>query len=69
MERALVTFRFVKGVVAWLLGRRPRGSGPFRDPHAGVREPRRRRPGGRGSAAAVMEPEPDHATRAIGRQR
>lgn len=43
--------------------------GPPGDPYAHVREPRRRGPGGRHSAVAVMEPEPDQSIDADGRQR
>jgi len=62
-----------------LLFRRRRGPDPFagvREPFSGrrwpygpdsaVREPRRRRPGGRGSAVAVLEPDPPESIRAIG---
>ena len=42
---------------------------PSEDPFAGVRQPRTRRPGGRNSAVAVMEPEPDQWVTAIGRER
>ena len=63
--------RLVRQIVARMLGRRPPvgrppTSGSPRDPYAGVREPRRRPPGGRGSAVAVAEPEPDQFVRAIG---
>ena len=70
-------------LAAWLTGRRPpssarspldallRGwrppSGPPLDPFAGVREPHRRKPGGRNSAVALMEPEPPQLVSAIGR--
>ena len=69
-------------LAAWLTGRRPptsgrspldaflRGwrppSGPTPDPFAGVREPHRRKPGGRNSAIALMEPEPPQLVGAIG---
>ena len=35
----------------------PRWPDPPEDPDAGVREPRHRKPGGRSSAVAVMEPD------------
>lgn len=70
-------------LAAWLTGRRPlpagrstldallRGwhppSGPASDPFAGVREPNRRKPGGRNSAVALMEPEPPQLVNAMGR--
>ena len=70
-------------LAAWLIGRRPppsgrstldalfRGwhppSGPPSDPFAGVREPYRRKPGGRSSAVALMEPEPPQSVSAVGR--
>lgn len=37
------------------------------DPFVGVREPRRRGPGGRSAAVALMEPEPDRSIEATGR--
>jgi hypothetical protein len=37
------------------------------DPYIGVREPRRRGPGGRESAIGVVEPRPDRSVEAIGR--
>jgi hypothetical protein len=40
---------------------------PLEDPYAGVRVPRRGRPGGRSSAVAVREPEPDQFVDAAGR--
>lgn len=57
----------LKQIVARVLGRRPPPSGPLPDPHAGVREPRNRRPNGRESAVGVMEPEPERLTHAVGR--
>jgi hypothetical protein len=50
-----------------VVGRRPPSSGPAQDPYAGVREPRKRGPGGRNASVAVMEPEPDQSVSAIGR--
>ncbi len=47
----------------------PPGAGPSEDPDAGVREPRRGGPAGRGSAVALSEPEPDRSVAAIGRNR
>ena len=59
-------FLRLRQLVARLVGRRPPSSGPTHDPYAGVREPRRRPPGGRNSAVAVMEPEPDQRVSALG---
>ena len=42
---------------------------PSEDPSVGVREPRRRGPGGRSSAVAVAEPSEPSNVRAIGRNR
>jgi hypothetical protein len=70
-------------LAAWLTGRRPpaehspldrllRNWQPPSEPHdpwAGVREPRRRKPGGRNAAVALMEPEPPQSVSAIGRVR
>jgi len=39
------------------------------DPYIGVREPRRRGPGGRDSAVSLAEPGPDQSVSAIGRRR
>ena len=39
---------------------------PFEDPEIGVREPRKRGPGGRSSAVAVDEPKEDVHVRAHG---
>lgn len=39
---------------------------PPEDPFAAVREPNRRNPGGRSSAVAVAEPEPETGIRAVG---
>jgi hypothetical protein len=47
------------------MGRRP-SSGPSQDPYAGVREPRKRGPGGRHSTVAVIEPEDHQGIAAIG---
>ena len=50
-------FQFIRRAIAALLNRfRP--FKPPHDPYAGVRQPRRRDPGGRSSAIAVAEPEP-----------
>ena len=62
-------FERLKQLGARLLGRLPPAPGPpgsAEDPHAGVREPRRYGPGGRNSAVALMEPEPEATVRAIG---
>ena len=45
----------------------PPASGPLDDPDCGGREPRRSRPGGRDSAVAVEEPDPQRDVRAVGR--
>jgi hypothetical protein len=58
-------FRSLRNVVARLLGRRPPGAEPSRDPSAGVRQPLRSGPGGRTSAIALMEPQPDLAVNAV----
>lgn len=71
-------------LAAWLVGRRPPPSGrspldallrgwhppsePSSDPFAGVREPHRRKPGGRSSAVALLEPEPPQLVSAVGRR-
>jgi hypothetical protein len=39
---------------------------PSEDPHAGVREPRRRDPGGRSTTVAVDEPDAEISVRAFG---
>lgn len=65
-------FERLKQLAARLAGRLPPLPplpGPPEDPSAGVREPRRRGPGGRNSSAAVMEPSPDELVRAVGRLR
>ena len=46
--------------------RRPGGFDFPNEPCAGVREPRRRTPGGRSSAVAVLEPDPPGDVRAVG---
>jgi hypothetical protein len=51
---------------AWLRDWRPPSSEPP-DPCAGVREPYRRKPGGRSSAVALLEPEPPPVISAMGR--
>ena len=53
-------FTALKRLAARLFGRLPPASGPFEDPYAGVREPRRRGPSDRSSAVAVAEPLPEH---------
>lgn len=42
---------------------------PPDDPYVGVREPRRRGPGGRSSAVAVEEPREERSVRAYGSDR
>jgi hypothetical protein len=59
-------FERLKQLTARLMGRRPPSSGPTHVPYAGVREPRKREPGGRLSSVAVMEPEPAQLVSAIG---
>ena len=49
----------------WLEGDLP-PTDPPEEPFAGVREPRKRGPGGRESAVALLEPEPDQFTEAVG---
>ena len=61
-------FERLKRIAARLMGLRGPLFGPPLDPYAGVREPRKRGPAGRGSAVAVMEPEPDPSVVAIGRR-
>jgi hypothetical protein len=62
-------FQMLRVIVARLWQRHPPGSAPYDDPFVGVREPRRRRPGGRSSAVAISEPEPEQDVRLIGRLR
>lgn len=62
-------FERLKQLAALLKGRLPPLSGPPGDPYAHVREPRKRGPGGRHSAVAVVEPEPDRLIDATGRAR
>ena len=59
-------FQFVRRMVADLLNRLWPSSPP-EDPYAAVREPRRRNPGGRSSAMALAEPEPQRTVWAAGR--
>jgi hypothetical protein len=59
----------LKQIVARLIGRRPPSGGPTHDPDAGVREPRKRAPGGRHSSVALVEPEPDRLVSAVARFR
>jgi hypothetical protein len=58
-------FQFVRRLVAALLNRL-RPFSPPEDPYAGVREPRRRKPGDRSSAVALAEPDPLKLVRAVG---
>jgi hypothetical protein len=58
-------FHVVRRVIAALMNRL-RPFSPPQDPHAAVREPRRRNPSGRSSAVAVTEPEPMTRVRAVG---
>lgn len=63
-------FQYLRRLARRLIGRGG-WRGPFAeppyDPHAPVREPRRRGPGGRDTAVAVAEPEDREPTRAVGR--
>jgi len=58
--------RLIKRFLTRFFPQRPPGAGPAEDPYAGVRAPRTRGPGGRGSAVAVMEPEPEASVLAFG---
>lgn len=57
-------FKFLRRILARLLNTQPPFDPPL-DPYAAVREPRRRSPGGRGSAVAVAEPEPPTSVHAV----
>ena len=57
----------LKRIFARMLGRRPPSSGPSQDPYAGVRVPQNRRPSGRESAVALLEPEPKRFTHVVGK--
>ena len=61
-------FRLLKQLVERLRRWSPPDSGPFHDPPAGVREPKRTGPGNRDSAVAVMEPQPAQRVDAVGRR-
>jgi hypothetical protein len=52
-------FRALKHIIATIIRRGSQPSDPSGDPRAGVREPTSRRPGGRSSAVAVVEPRAD----------
>ena len=60
-------FERLKRIAARLMGRGGPLLEPPMDPYVGVREPRKRGPAGRHSAAAVMEPDPDRSVTAAGR--
>lgn len=62
-------FERLKRLAARLMGRQGPLWNPPADPYAHVREPRKRGPGGRHSAVAVIEPEPDQLIDADGRVR
>ena len=62
-------FERLKLLAAKWRGRLPPFAGPPSDPYAQVREPRKRGPGGRHSAVAVLAPEPDQFINANGRAR
>ena len=59
-------FTFLRRIFAQLLNSQPPLDPPL-DPYAAVREPRRRSPGGRGSAVAVAEPGPSTSVDAVSR--
>lgn len=61
-------FRLLKQLVERLRGWSPPDPGPSHDPYAGVREPKRRGPGNRGTAVAVMEPQPPQSVDVVGRR-
>jgi len=46
----------IRRLITTLFGSPPAGNGSDADPYVGVREPRKRSPGGRSSAATVEEP-------------
>jgi len=50
------TLKRIRRLVTTLFGAPPANNGPDTDPYAGVREPKKRSPGGRSSAVAVEEP-------------
>jgi hypothetical protein len=60
---------YLKTLALRVLRRGLRGLPPLPpdDPYVGVREPRRRSPGGRSSAVALAEPAEERVTRAQGR--
>ena len=78
MKRPDQVFHFLRQMIAKLrhrpnmvssLMRGYRPPAPPEDPYAAVREPNRRGPGGRSSAVAVAEPEPERGIRAVGTPR
>ena len=64
-EQMLSYLRSLAARLAWDYGRLPPEFPE--DPYAGVREPRRRGPGGKSTAVAVAEPEEWKLVRADGR--
>lgn len=60
-------FERLRVIAARLMGRHGPLFDPPLDPYAAVRQPRKRGPGGRHSAVAVIEPEPDRSVAAIAR--
>ena len=59
-------FERLRYLAARVRARLARRDEPPWDPHTSVREPRRRGPGGRSTAASVPEPEPDRLVHAVG---
>jgi hypothetical protein len=62
-------FEYLKSLAARLMRRITDAFPPPHDPAIGVREPRRRGPGGRSSGVALEEPIERSSTAAIGRDR
>ena len=62
-------FRILKRIVSRLFAPRSFGAPPSapHDPHARVREPRRRGPSGRSSSVEVLEPRDDELAQVVGR--
>jgi hypothetical protein len=62
-------FLRIRDFFARLFGGSSFGDGRPTDPHAGVREPRRGKPRGGGSAVALVEPDDEReAVNAVGRR-
>jgi len=60
---------YLKALAARLMRRITDALPPTEDPAVGVREPRRRGPGGRSSGVALAEPNEPSNVRAVGRDR